>query len=196
MGPHLSLEQYRGLDLFFFSAMVFVLELVITLAASRWYPDQLYTVSLTAAMTSIVMVRWKGYGAIPAAVGGLALCLALGAAPKQFLIYCAGNLLGMGGIPVLKLIGEKKVRSNAVLTILYGMCTLLLMQTGRAVLSLLFGYGMRDAVAFYATDSLSYVFTAVILWVARRLDGIFEDQKEYLVRLHAQMDAEKEEEIP
>ena len=67
---------------------------------------------------------------------------------------------------------------------------MLLMQSGRAVMALALGNCFREAFAFYATDSLSLIFTAVILWIARRLDGILEDQKEYLERLHAQTEEE------
>ena len=190
MGPRLSFEQYRSIDLFFFSLMTFFSELVINLAASRWFPDQLYTVSAAAALTAIVMVRWKGYAAIPGTLGGLALCIALGASPSQYLIYCIGNLFGLSGLIFLKLAGEKKIRESAFWTICYGICTLLLMQSGRAVMALALGNGFREALAFYATDSLSLIFTAVILWIARRLDGILEDQKEYLERLHAQTEEE------
>ena len=193
MGPRLSMEQYRSIDLFFFAVIAFFSELVISLAASRWYPDQLYTVSATAAITAIVFVRWRGYGLIHAAIGGLALCIALGAEPKQYLIYCAGNLLSVLTLLFLRIAGEKRVRTNAFWTILYGACTLFLMQTGRAVLALLSGGTVHVAIAFYATDSLSYVFTAVILWIARRLDGILENQSEYLARIHAQTEEEKEE---
>ncbi|MBO5986149.1 MAG: hypothetical protein J6Z33_10340 [Lachnospiraceae bacterium] len=191
--PHLSLEQYREIDLFFLAVIAFLAELVITLASARWFPDQLYTVSVTAAITAIVAVRWKGYAVIQSFLGGAALCIGLGANPKQWLIYCIGNLAFLVMIPFLKLVGEKKIRGNAVWTILYGALTLFAMQTGRAVLALALGGTIRDAAAFYATDSLSYVFTVVILWIAGRQDGILEDQKEYLARLHAQMEAEKEE---
>ena len=193
MRPHFTLEQYRGLDLFFFAAIAFFAELVITLAASRWYPDQLYTVSAGAALTAIVMIRWKGYAAIPALTGGLALCIAMGAVPVHYLIYCLGNLFGVAALLFLKAVGEKRIRENAIWTIGFGVCTLVLMQAGRALIALLLGYGIRNGIAFFATDSLSYVFTAVILWVARRQDGLFEDQKEYLVRLHTEMETEKEE---
>lgn len=193
MGPRLSLEQYRSIDLSFLAVITFISELLITFAASRWYPDQLYTVSVTAALTAIVMVRWKGYAAIQALVGAMALCIGLGAAPKQWVIYCIGNLFFAAALLFLKFVGEERIRKNSVWTILFGAFTLLMMQTGRAVVTMVLGGSFREALMFYATDALSYVFTAVILWIARRLDGILEDQKAYLVRLHEQMEAEKEE---
>ena len=192
-GPRLSFEQYRSLDLCMLAAITFVSELLISLAASRWFPDQLYTVSVTAALTAIVMIRWKGYAMAQAVIGAMALNLAMGGTPKQWLIYCVGNLLSLGALLFVKGIGEKKIRGNAALTIAYGVVTLFLMQTGRALIALFLGGTIRDAIAFYATDSLSCVFTAVILWIAGRLDGVLEDQKEYLARLHAQMETEKEE---
>ena len=193
MGPHISVEQYRGIDLFFLALITFVSELLITFAASRWFPDQLYTVSAVAAITAIVMVRWKGYAAIQALTGGVAICIGLGAEPKQWVIYCIGNLFSLGALLFLKKCGEGKIRTNAVWTIVYGALTLLMMQTGRTILALIFGGTLLEALAFYATDSLSYVFTAVILWIAGRQDGILEDQKEYLARLHAEMEAGREE---
>ena len=51
-----------------------------------------------------------------------------------------------------------------------------------------------DSVTLTAADSdksLSGVFTMVIVWIAGRLDGVFEPQKSYLLRLHREMEQEK-----
>lgn len=193
MGPHLSVRQYRNLDLFFWAVIVFLSELLINVAASRWYPDQLYTVSVTAAITAIVMIRWKGFAVIHAVVGGAAMCLSLGASSEQYLIYIAGNLLSVAALLFIRAVGEKKIRENAFWAMCYGICTLILMQTGRALVSSVLGYDLGNCIAFYTTDSLSLVFTAVILWIVRRLDGILEDQKKYLIRIHNETEMEKEE---
>jgi hypothetical protein len=39
-------------------------------------------------------------------------------------------------------------------------------------------------LGFFTTDALSLLFTGLILWVARLLDGIFENQRHYLLRIH------------
>ena len=70
MNRRLSLKQYRNLDLFFFAVMLCISETLIVNAAIRWYPDQLYTVSVSAAITAIVMMRWGGLAAIHAVLGG------------------------------------------------------------------------------------------------------------------------------
>ena len=41
------------------------------------------------------------------------------------------------------------------------------------------------------TDVLSWVFALVIIWIVRRLDGVFEDQISYLVRLKSDEEKEK-----
>ena len=186
-------NRYRTIDLSLFMVILAVFETVIVLAAVRWFSREAWTVTAVSAITAIVMVRWKGYAAIQAIAGAMALCIGLGANPKRWVIYCVGNLFFAVAFFFLKLAGEKRIRENSAWTILFGAFTLLMMQTGRAAVAMIFGGSLREAVAFYATDSLSYVFTTVILWIAKRLDGIFEDQKTYLARLHEQMEAEKEE---
>ena len=39
-------------------------------------------------------------------------------------------------------------------------------------------------LGFFTTDSLSLLFTFVIIWIARKLDGVYEDQKHYLLRIN------------
>ena len=58
------------------------------------------------------------------------------------------------------------------------------MQLGRMLTSLLLGTDFQTSLGFFTTDALSLLFTGVILWIARRLDGIFENQKHYLLRIH------------
>ena len=39
-------------------------------------------------------------------------------------------------------------------------------------------------VSFIATDIISTLFAVIIVWIARKLDGVFEDQMSYLVRVN------------
>ena len=73
----------------------------------------------------------------------------------------------------------------------YGLLTLLLMEAGRALLSLILGASPAAAAGFFTTDIISWLFTALILWIARRLDGIMEDQKQYLHRVAQEREEEK-----
>ena len=194
MKPHFSLAQYKAFDLTAFALILAVAEVLISLAASRWFPDQLYTVSAVAGVTAIVIVRWKWFAGIHALIGALVICIVLGSTPHQFLIYCVGNLFGLFGVFLAKLIKEERMRKNPLLAILYGMGVLLMMQTGRAALSLILGYGFKSALAFYATDSLSYIFTALILLIASRQDGLLEEQVHYIHRIQEAEEKERSNE--
>lgn len=179
-----TIKQYRAIDLTLFAVMLAVSEALIVTAATRWFPDQLYTVSVTAAVVSIVLMRWNGFAALHMVLGALVYCAAARATPQQFLIYCLGNLGALLSLLWLRLLGAERIRNDGFLSVVFGLATLLEMQLGRAAAAFALGSAARDCLGFVTTDVLSALFTGVILWVARRLDGIFENQKHYLLRIH------------
>jgi len=187
----LTVGQYRAMDLFFFALMMVISESVIVLAATRWFPNEPYTVSVVAAVVAIVMIRWGPWAAVHAALGGVVFCLVSGAAPRQYLIYCGGNLLALPLLFFIKKQGADAIRRDSFKTVAYGLLTLLLMEAGRALLSLVLGASPAAAAGFFTTDIISWLFTALILWIARRLDGIMEDQKQYLHRVAQEREEEK-----
>ncbi len=178
-------QQYRAIDLALMAVMLAVFEYLIIAAARFWFPDQLYTVSLAAALTSIVYMRWGWWGAIHAAEAGLIFCVFSGGTGEQYIIYCVGNLFSLLAVPLLLKLGKEKVRTGSNLSLVFPLLVQLLMHVGRAVVALICGavkpVGMVD---FFTMDSLSYIFTFVIIWIARKLDGVYEDQKHYLLRIH------------
>ena len=211
MNHRLTFRQYRQMDLTVFGAMLVVAEALIVLAATRWFPAEAYTVSIVAAVTSIVLMRWGPWAAIHAVLGGLVYCFVSGGQPGQYLIYCAGNLFALLSLLWFRIpgkertSGKERIREDSFLTVIFGLTVQLLMQLGRAAVAfalLRASPGSEPAgtqsiagalsfcIGFITTDALSGFFTAVILWIARRQDGLFEDQKHYLLRIQ---EAEKEE---
>lgn len=184
MGRQLSFQQYRAIDLTLLAVMLVIFEFVIVMAARFWFPGQPFAVSLAGAITAIVYMRWGYWGGIHAVLAGLVFCFFSGGTREQYLIYCAGNLLSCLSVLLLNKVGKEKVRTGH-LALVFPLVVLLLMQTGRAVIALLLGAAPVSVVDFYTTDSLSMLFTFVIIWIAKRLDGIYEDQKHYLLRIHA-----------
>ena len=174
-----------------FGIMMVIFEFVIVMAAKFWFPGQPFTVSLAAAITTIVYMRWGWWGGIHAALAGIVFCFFQGASPQQYLIYIGGNLLSIISVFVLKKVGKEKVRLSTM-GMTYPILVLLLMQTGRALIALLTGAERASVIGFYTTDSLSMLFTFVIIWIARRLDGVYEDQIHYLLRINAKEGTEKE----
>ena len=191
MKKQISFRQYRVMDLFLFTALLCGCEALITLGATRWFPGEPYTLSITPAVTAIMMVRWGGLAALPAVLGAGVFCFVSGAALPQYLIYCVGNLASLLLTRFLCGDGWKRLHENVLLAMLYGLSTALLMQLGRLVLGLVMGGSLRVCVGFVTTDTLSTLFAVLIVWIARRLDGMLEEQKHYLHRVAEEMERER-----
>ena len=191
MKKQISFRQYRAMDLFLFTALLCGCEALITLGATRWFPGEPYTLSITPAVTAIVMVRWGGFAAIPAVLGAGVFCFVSGAALPQYLIYCVGNLASLVLTRLLCGDGWKRLHENVLMAMLYGLSTALLMQLGRFVLGLVMGGSLRVCVGFVTTDTLSTLFAVLIVWIARRLDGMLEEQRHYLHRVAEEMERER-----
>lgn len=187
-----TISEYRAIDLLMFAVMVSVGEWLVVNAARFWFRDQLYALSIVPLVTAIVMMRWGPWAAIHAALGGAVFCWASGAQGAQWVVYCGGNLLGLAALGVLRLAGKERIRQDALLTMAFGAVTVLLMQLGRALLSLLFGGTAGEMIVFFTTDVITLLFTVVVIWIVRRLDGVFEDQINYLLRVSKEQEEEKE----
>ncbi len=183
MKHQLSFQQYRTIDLALFAAILFVTEFLIVKASTVWYADQLFSVSVVGAVTAIVLMRWGWWGVIHMILGGVTIVLASHGSGEQLVIYCIGNLFALLALLPLKRLGCERIRLDVFLSVGFGMLTLLLMQLGRALMALSLGTSFTDCLGFFTMDTLSLLFTGVIVWIARRRDGIFEDQKHYLLRV-------------
>jgi len=187
----ISFQRYRGMDVFFFTSLLCICEALIILAATRWFPAQPYALSLTPAIVALVMIRWGVYSAIPAAAGALVYCLLSGAGAQHYVIYLVGNLAALALLPFVQHVTWKKIHDNVLLCMAYGLITALIMQFARAALSLLFGRSAMAALGFITTDVLSTLFSVLLCWMMRRLDGMLEDQKHYLIRIQKETEQGK-----
>ena len=191
MKHQITFRQYRAMDLFIFTILLCVCETLITLGATQWFPQEPWTLSLTPAITAIVMVRWGGFAAIPAFLGAVVFCFASGASLPQYAIYCVGNLAALALTQFLYRFGWKRLHDQVLLAIFHGLLTALLMQLGRALMALLLGTPLALCGGFFTTDVLSTLFAALIVWMARNLNGMLEEQKHYLRRIAEEMENEK-----
>ena len=191
MKHQITFRQYRAMDLFVFTALLCICETLITFGATRWFPGEPYTLSLTPAVTAIVMVRWGGFAAIPAVLGAFVFCLASGASLSQYAIYCVGNLAALALTQFLSCFGWKRLQKSVLRAMLFGLLTALLMQLGRALIALLLGTAPALCAGFITTDVLSTLFAVLLVWIACRLDGMLEEQKHYLRRVAEEMEKER-----
>ncbi len=183
---NISFKQYRAIDLGILAVILFAVETLIAKAATTWFSGQLYTVSPTIAVTCIVMMRWGGFAAIHAALGGFAFCLSSGATPQQFVIYCVGNIFALGSLILIKKLGKQRIRDKAMLTVAFTTAAFFCVQIGRWVVSLFFGGAPDSIIRFVTTDLLSLAFSILVVLISRRVDGLFEDQKVYLIRTESE----------
>ena len=81
MNTRRSWKEYRTIDLSIMALMLAIFEFLIVSASNFWFPDQLYTVSLSAAVTAIVYMRWGAWGGIHAAEAAAVYCYFSGGTP-------------------------------------------------------------------------------------------------------------------
>lgn len=186
MERHWTFAQYRTADLCCFAVIGGICEYIMTVAAGKWFPGQLYTVSVTAAVSTIVLMRWGAWAGIHALLGGAVFCLASGGSARQYAIYGIGNLACLVLLPLLRGEGKTRIRSDKLQTGAFALGVTLAMQLGRALVALALGTELSACVGFFTTDALTDLFTVVVVSLARNLDGIFEDQKSYLLRISKQ----------
>lgn len=178
-----SFRRYRTTDLVIWTVIAVVVETVATLAADKWFPREIYCLSTTIAVTSIVMMRWNAFAAIQAVAGGLAYSLILAGFDAQYIAeYCIGNCFMLLGLLMFKFIGKEKIRSKFWITGIYAVVMYALAQVGRWIVSLFFGGNAATLLGFFKSDPITLLFTFVVVLISRVPDGIFEDQKHYIIR--------------
>lgn len=189
-----TLNRYKAIDITIWVLLLVVFETVIAKAGSSWFKEQPYTLSLVPALTLIMYMRWSLYGLPYSALGGLVLSLAYGATGKTVLVYALGNLFSVVAYAVIEKVGKEKVTNSALLSALSAVLMAVVMQAGRATVSLLVGSGTGSFVSFFLTDALSGFFALIIILIVRKREGVFEDQIFYLKRLNSEEKEEKRNE--
>ena len=167
----MSLKQYRNIDLAIMLAMLVTAEVVINIAARVWFPLEAYVLS---PMTAIV-------------------CIVSGAEIGQYAVYCIGNCFALTALLLFKKWDKKTVRTKIPLTILFAVTAFCGVQIGRWLVGLVLGGSISDIVRLVTTDSLSLIFAVLTVLIARRIDGLFEDQVAYLRRTQAERMKEQTE---
>ena len=178
-----SFRRYKAVDLAIWTFIAGIFEAVATLAASKWFPNELYCLSVTIAVVSIVMMRWGGFAAIQAVVGGAVYSFLLaGADIEKIAVYCIGNCFMLFGLLMLKFVGKEKIRSKFMLTAVFAVLMYCLAQVGRGVVGMFFGGDAGAILGYLLTDPITLLFTVVVVLISRVPDGLFEDQKHYIIR--------------
>ena len=187
---NLTFKQYRNIDLTIMSVLLILSETITTLATNKWFDKQPVAISSTLLFICIFMMRWNGFAAIAASLGGAVFCIASGGDVKQFVIYAFGNLLSMVALVWFKYFDKEKIRLSIFKLGLFTASVYLLMNIGRWLVSLIFELRLWNIVAFLASDIISLFFAIVIMVILKKVDGMIEDQKTYLLRLERERQEE------
>ena len=182
----MSFKQYRSIDLILFVIMYGVCEYLTIKAATVWF-DEPYCISIMLPMLAIVMMRWDKYSIIHAVVYALLFVYFQSGSLTQYFIYLIGNLGFMLLLLYVKKVTKEKIRATFFGSMSYLLIGFLLMEVFRGLASMLLaGKDAGVIFTFIMTDMLSLVFAILVIIIVRRIDGLFIDQKQYLLELNSQ----------
>lgn len=191
----ISIQQYRLGDLFMFTLIAAIAELVCYYS-QKWFPDAaIYTLNLMLPVVTLVIVRWGWPGIVLAVAEGALYSVIRGGSWQGYIIYMISNAAIAVELLVLWLIGAERLKKRwywAFLVVLAGWVAI---NFTRSCMSVIF-YGdflTQLATWFGFTDGglLALVMGELIILICRRFDGFFENQKRYLLRLKKEREEEE-----
>lgn len=184
----ISLTQYRITDLLVFTAIVIVFDLLAHYAPMALPVGAMFNFTITVPIVLMVMFRWGWMCVFPAVADAILMCVLNNPEVWQsYVCYIIGNACILLLLTVLKFWKKNKIAGKWYFSALFVILGWLLQNFALTLamtacgqnfvecLSLNFGFGW--------TGILSLAMGIVIILVMRRLDGMFEDQKSYLLRL-------------
>ncbi len=180
---NLSFKQYKAMDLIVFAVIFTVLEGVLVTLSNKLINVN-FAVSLLYTVAALVIMRWGAVAAIHLALGGIVFCLASHGDILQYVGFSVGNCFALLSLLYTHFLGKKKVRDSFTLSGIFVIIIYLTVCIGRSVLlSILKGVNLWQLfIATLSSDLLSLVITLIIVLISRKQDGLFEDQKGYLLR--------------
>jgi hypothetical protein len=182
----MSFKQYRTLDLLIFLGMYALCEYLVIKAATVWF-DEPYSISIMLPLLMIVMMRWDRYALIHA-IGYAALFVFYqGGSVKQYLIYIIGNLGFMATLIYVYKVGKDRIRKTFFDSAVYLVIGFVTMEVSRGLASMIISQtGPMVILQFLMTDMLSLVFGLLVIITVRKAEGLFQDQKQYLLQVNSQ----------
>ena len=187
----ISFKQYCLTDLFLFAVILVAFELILHFAGVAY--GGTFSVSPLIPITLLVIMRWGWQGAFFAVGDGLLVCLlnlkTEGFAPYLFAVYIIGNSFIMLVLLMTRFMGKEKIRGKWYFSVLFALSGWVAVVIGRVLVFVCFGQDFVAALVGQLIDLLSPVIAVLLILVMRRLDGMFEDQRHFLLR----MDKERKE---
>ncbi|MBR2545665.1 MAG: hypothetical protein IKE93_05805 [Erysipelotrichaceae bacterium] len=182
----MSFKQYRTLDLVIFTAMYALCEYLVIKGATVWF-DEPYSISIMLPLLLIVMMRWDRYAVIPAVIYAILFVFYQNGSVKQYLIYIIGNLGFMATLIYVYKVGKDRIRKTFFDSAVYLVIGFVTMEVSRGLASMIISQtGPMVILQFLMTDMLSLVFGLLVIITVRKAEGLFQDQKQYLLQVNSQ----------
>ena len=182
----MSFKQYRTLDLVIFVAMYAICEYLVVKAATVWF-DEPYSISIMLPLLLIVMMRWDKYAIVHAIAYAFLFVYYQKGSLNQYLIYLIGNLGLMITLVYLYKVGKQKVKDSFFHSLVYLLIGFILMELFRGLASIIIaGSPTGIILQFMMSDMLSLVFGLLVIIIVRNVEGLYMDQKQYLIQLNSQ----------
>lgn len=188
----ISVKQYRFTDLFIFAVILAISEVIGYFAAGAFPDEAIFTVSFSVVVILLVTLRWGWPSVIYALLAGLITCLFnIGSIDgRNWACYIIGNaFIALTLIPRY-LIGTKKITSSWWSIALFAIFGWLCVYLGKSLVWAV-GFAISPVeglsaasgfVLFVQSDLLSLVIGVLVMVLMRKLDGMTEDQNEFLKR--------------
>lgn len=177
-----------------FTVIAIIAELVCYYAQG-WFSDAaFYTLNLMVPIITIVLVRWGWWGLLLTVAESLLYCVIRGSVWQGYIIYMVGNAAIAIELLIIWLLKERLnkrwywafilvlagwVAVNFIRACLYAICY------GNFLSAMATMFGVSDG------GLLALAMGEIIILICRKFDGLFENQKRYLIRL----DKERKEEV-
>lgn len=187
-GRLISFRQYKLTDLFFFALVLGLSDLLIFCAFKFWFRNTAdkYFISFMLPIALTVIMRWGWLGGFYAVIDGILLCAMQGGSWQSYLSYIIGNACILSVLLLTKFMGKERIRSKWYFSLAYVLVGWISVNFGLTCMSAIFGEGFASALAknfgFGVYGALSLAGAVAVVMILRRLNGMFEDQKHYLLR--------------
>ena len=187
-------------------AIMLIAEFITCFAANKWFPIDSFAVSLTFPVILIVAMRWGWFSAIHAVVGAVATCVfsqmsgGQAISVERVVISLVGNVSLLTAIPLFTLLGKgdkkagrKVVKEKWLFTVAYVAILYAISNIAFAATDAIFTYNNFFILLarYFVYNLITLVFALIIVVSVRRPDGLFEDQKTYLLRVEKEREEKK-----
>ena len=187
-GRFISFRQYKYTDLFFFALVLGLSELLVFCAFRLWFKNTVdkFYINFMLAIALTVIMRWGWVGGLYAVVDGILLCAIEGGSWQSYLTYIIGTACILSVLLLTKFVGKEKIRGKWYLSLAYIAVGWVSVNLGITCMSAIFGENFLSALltsfGMGVYGGLAFAGAIAVIMVLRRMNGMFEDQKHYLIR--------------